>query len=81
VALFFKAIRFLYPDYELWRDFPYEYEKDRLAIDIINGGPRLRAWVDDTNAEPGDLDAMAGPEEEEWLEERKASLRYSDQRG
>ena len=25
-ALAFKAIRRLYPDYDLWRDFPYEYE-------------------------------------------------------
>ena len=37
-ALAFKAIRELYPAYPLWRDFPYEYEFDRLAIDVINGG-------------------------------------------
>src|SRR5687768_11921252 len=36
-ALAFKAIRRLYPDYLLWRDFPYEYVLDRLAIDVING--------------------------------------------
>ena len=28
------------PDYPLWRDFPYEYESTRLAIDLINGGRR-----------------------------------------
>src|SRR3546814_7756910 len=43
-ALAFKAIRTLYPDYPLWRDFPYEYVLDKLAIDVINGGPGLRAW-------------------------------------
>ena len=43
-ALAFKAIRRLYPDYPIWRDFPYEYEFDRLAIDVINGGPALRDW-------------------------------------
>ena len=46
-ALAFKAIRRLYPDYPLWRDFPYEYEHGKLAIDVINGGPLLREWVDD----------------------------------
>jgi uncharacterized protein YbbC (DUF1343 family) len=46
LALAFKAIRNLYPDYRLWRDFEYEYEKDRLAIDLINGGTALREWVD-----------------------------------
>src|SRR4028119_2256486 len=38
-ALAFKAIRRLHPDYPLWRDFPYEYEFGKLAIDVINGGP------------------------------------------
>ena len=49
-ALAFKAIRRLHPDYDLWRDFPYEYEFDKLAIDVINGSPLLREWVDDANA-------------------------------
>src|SRR5215210_3044340 len=53
-ALAFKAIRRLYPDYDLWRDFPYEYELDKLAIDVINGGPSLREWVDDSAATPAD---------------------------
>ncbi|MGC2223208.1 MAG: hypothetical protein WA624_13000 [Methylocella sp.] len=43
-ALAFKAIRRLYPDYPLWRDFAYEYEQGKLAIDVINGGPLLRDW-------------------------------------
>ena len=46
-ALAFKAIRALYPDYPLWRDFPYEYEHGKLAIDVINGSELLRQWVDD----------------------------------
>ena len=65
-ALAFKAIRNLRPDYELWRDFPYEYVFDKLAIDVINGGPALREWVDDANAAPGDLDALASADEEAW---------------
>lgn len=75
-ALGFKAIRTLRPHYELWRDFPYEYEFDKLAIDVINGGTELREWVDDPAAAPGDLDAIARPDEEAWGEERQAVLLY-----
>ncbi|MDX9994885.1 MAG: DUF1343 domain-containing protein [Rhodocyclaceae bacterium] len=69
MALAFKAIRRLRPDYPLWRDFPYEYERDRLAIDLINGSPLLREWVDDPAAQPGDLDALALADEGCWREE------------
>jgi uncharacterized protein YbbC (DUF1343 family) len=75
-ALAFKAIRNLHPDYPLWRDFPYEYEFDKLAIDVINGGPALREWVDDSAAKPGDLDAVAEPDERAWAEERRDLLLY-----
>ena len=75
-ALGFKAIRRLYPDYDLWRDFPYEYEIGKLAIDVINGGPKLREWVDDPAATPADLDAITIPDEQAWAEERKPYLIY-----
>jgi len=75
-ALAFKAIRNLYPDYPLWRDFPYEYELGKLAIDVINGSPLLREWVDDTTATAEDLDALAIPDEQSWLAERKPYLLY-----
>jgi uncharacterized protein YbbC (DUF1343 family) len=75
-ALAFKAIRRLYPDYPLWRDFPYEYELDKLAIDVINGSPLLREWVDNPSATPADLDALTVPDEQAWLTERKPYLRY-----
>jgi len=75
-ALAFKAIRRLHPGYDLWRDFPYEYEFGKLAIDVINGGPGLREWVDGEAAAPGDLDALARPDEAAWLEERRPFLLY-----
>jgi uncharacterized protein YbbC (DUF1343 family) len=71
VALAFKALRKLRPDYMLWRDFPYEYERDRLAIDLINGGTLLREWVDDPAATPVDLDVLVKADEEAWREERE----------
>lgn len=75
-ALAFKAIRKLAPDYPLWRDFPYEYVFDRLAIDVINGGPALREWVDDPAAAPGDLDALAGADEAAWRGAVASHLMY-----
>ncbi|WP_324742928.1 DUF1343 domain-containing protein [Tsuneonella sp. CC-YZS046] len=75
-ALAFKTIRRLYPDYPIWRDFPYEYEFERLAIDVINGGPALREWVDDTAAQPGDLDRIAGADEARWRDEIASLLLY-----
>jgi uncharacterized protein YbbC (DUF1343 family) len=76
MALAFKAIRELQPDYPLWRDFAYEYVTDRLAIDVINGGPLLREWVDDPAATPADLDALSKPDEAAWEDERRAFLLY-----
>lgn len=77
-ALAFKAIRNLYPDYPIWRgtDFKYEYTNDVLAIDVINGGPALRLWVDDPAATPMELDALARVDEEKWEEERRRFLLY-----
>ena len=62
-------------DYELWRDFPYEYEK-RLPIDVINGGDWLRAWVDDPDAGPEELESRVRPDEAAWLAEREPLLLY-----
>jgi uncharacterized protein YbbC (DUF1343 family) len=76
IALAFKALRALHPDYELWRDFTYEYEPGRLAIDVINGSELLRQWVDDPDCTPGDLDALALRDEASWREERETVLLY-----
>jgi uncharacterized protein YbbC (DUF1343 family) len=75
-ALAFKALRQLRPDYELWREFPYEYERERPAIDLINGSELLRQWVDDANGTPADLEALASADEAAWQEERRAMLLY-----
>jgi uncharacterized protein YbbC (DUF1343 family) len=75
-ALAFKAIRTLFPDYELWRDFPYEYAFGKLPIDVINGSPLLREWVDDERSVASDLDQIASVDEQGWIEERRPYLRY-----
>lgn len=76
MALAFKGIRQLHADYPLWRDFPYEYEYSRLAIDLINGGPALRLWVDDAQASPRDLEDAVAADEAQWAEEREPYLLY-----
>ncbi len=75
-ALAFKAVRNLYPKYDLWRDFPYEYEFGKLPIDVINGSPLLREWVDDTASTADDLDRITKPDEEAWLKMRQPYLLY-----
>jgi uncharacterized protein YbbC (DUF1343 family) len=75
-ALAFKAIRRLHPDYPLWRDFAYEYEHERLAIDLINGSPLLRAWVDDPASTPVQLDAPTHSDESAWAAARREFLLY-----
>jgi uncharacterized protein YbbC (DUF1343 family) len=76
VALVLKSLREIEPGYPLWRNFDYEYELGRQAIDVISGGPALREWVDDRGAEPADLDALAAADEAAWLQERRAHLLY-----
>ena len=76
MALAFKALRRLQPNYALWRDFPYEYETDRLAIDLINGGELLRQWVDDPEAMPAELEALAAADEAAWIAGRETVMLY-----
>jgi uncharacterized protein YbbC (DUF1343 family) len=78
MALAFKALRQINPDYELWRDFPYEYEFERRAIDLINGGELLRHWVDDDNATPADLESFAVRDEQQWRDGCAQLLAYPD---
>lgn len=75
-AMAFKALRRQSPDYPLWRDFAYEYETDRLAIDLINGSELLREWVDNPAATPADLEALAQPDEAAWAKTREPYLLY-----
>jgi len=76
MAVAFKALRTLRPDYPLWRDFAYEYEFDRLAIDVLNGSALLREWVDDPAGEIGDLEQIALADESAWRDQRESVRLY-----
>ena len=75
-ALALKAIGTLYGGYELWRDFPYEYEDEKLAFDVINGGPGLREWIENPSANANDLEALAAPDERAWRDTVQDHLLY-----
>ncbi|MDI6827853.1 MAG: DUF1343 domain-containing protein [Armatimonadota bacterium] len=75
-ALALKAIRLEYPDYKIWHNLPYEYETERLAIDLLSGGTFLREWVDNPSATIGDFEARLRPDEQAWAEIRKPYLLY-----
>jgi uncharacterized protein YbbC (DUF1343 family) len=76
ISALFKSLRAVQPDFELWRNFYYEYEPNRRPIDVIHGGPSLREWVDDPNATIADWDQALRVDEESWLEERRPFLIY-----
>jgi len=75
-ALFFKALRHEYPDYPIYRNFHYEYVTDRLAFDVINGGPELRDWIETPTASTKDLDRKLKADELSWEKESKKYFLY-----
>jgi len=42
-----KAIRDLYPKQSLWKSPPYEYEAEKMPIDILAGNDRLRTALEE----------------------------------
>jgi uncharacterized protein YbbC (DUF1343 family) len=59
-----------------WQDAPYEYEYDKLAIDLINGTEDIRKWVEAN----GELDQLLEIENrglEQYLSRRDGALIYS----
>jgi uncharacterized protein YbbC (DUF1343 family) len=78
ISALFKALRTVHPEFEIWNDFHYEYEPlHRRPIDVINGGPSLREWVDDSEATIGDWDRILRIDEQQWTAERRPFLLYA----
>lgn len=75
-ALMLKAIRKLYPDYSIYRNFEYEYTKNILAFDVINGGPKLRNWIEDENSGLKQLETALNKDEKSWIKKRRPFLLY-----
>jgi uncharacterized protein YbbC (DUF1343 family) len=77
ISAMLKSLRAVQPDFPVWHDFHYEYEPTtRRPIDVINGGPSLREWVDDPHGSIADWDRILRVDEEEWIAERHSFLLY-----
>lgn len=71
IALMLKCIRELHPQYNIWRDFSYEYTVGQKAIDVITGGTHFRQWVDSASSKPKDLEKILKKDEIAWLKKSK----------
>lgn len=68
VASILKTIRSLYPDLPLWTTPPYEYEYERVPIDVITGGRRFREWVEDPHTDWEPFMREITQDETQWQE-------------
>ena len=75
-ALILKSIRSVHPDMEIWRQPPYEYEKELMPIDMLSGNSVLRNWVDDPDGKITDLEDLLISDEQDWARKREPFLLY-----
>ncbi|MFV1966534.1 MAG: exo-beta-N-acetylmuramidase NamZ domain-containing protein [Pirellulaceae bacterium] len=60
------CIRTLYPDDFQWLDPPYEYENERMPIDILSGSSELRRNLEAGRTSPEDVERLAQVDETSW---------------
>lgn len=60
----------------MWKQPPYEYELEKLPIDILSGNDFLRKWVEDKSAKYKDLDEYLLKDEKAWAKSSKPYLLY-----
>jgi uncharacterized protein YbbC (DUF1343 family) len=65
----------LHPDAFRWKQPPYEYEAERLPIDVIAGGPWVREWAEGRHPWP-DLDEKQRSDAARFEAERREYLLY-----
>lgn len=63
------------PDQPIWRDPPYEYEHDKMPIDILAGSPMLRHQIEQQTP-LAEIVASWRPGETEFADIRKPYLLY-----
>lgn len=76
VILFLKAVRKLYPEYDMWSHHDYEYVSDSLPFDIINGGTTVRDWIENSDAQAPDLENILLEHENIWKQSIRDVLLY-----
>ena len=70
-----RGIAALFSGEFAWKQPPYEYEHDRLPIDVIAGGPWVREWAEGSHAWP-DFDAREKADVARFAAERREWLLY-----
>ncbi len=76
ISLFLKAFHNVHPTITWKLDPPYEYEFEKLPIDIISGSEKLKNWVEDSNPSIKEWNESLTEEELNWEKERKDFLIY-----
>jgi len=71
-----QECRELYPDHFSWRQPPYEYERERMPIDIILGDRRVRTALEQHQDLPA-LEASWQPELTQFRESAQRFLLYT----
>lgn len=76
VNLYFKAVHMVHPEFQIWRQPPYEYEANLMPIDILSGHDQLRKWVENPRPAVAEWDQSLAHDEHEWSTARKPYLLY-----
>ncbi len=80
IVAMLRGVREVHPELPLWTGPPYEYEYDRVPIDVICGGPSVREFVDgdhsDTAAAWREFSERCRQDEARWRELTEAFYIY-----
>lgn len=71
------CVRSLYPDHFAWLPPPYEYEQERMPIDILSGSEPLREAIDAGRTSPANVLQLAELDHEDWLQRSSRSHLYA----
>ena len=75
IAAILREFHLEAPDQYAWRPPPYEYEHDKMPIDILAGSPAFREAIE-RHDDPRDLAATWAPAEKAFAALRRAFLLY-----
>ncbi len=70
-----SAVRALYPESFAWRDPPYEYEFEKLPIEILSGGQEIPSQIE-SGASPAEIRASWQDDVDRFLSQRAPYLLY-----
>ena len=76
ISLFLKCFHLVHPEFTWKKAPPYEYEYEKLPIDILSGGEELRKWIETPRSTVREWDEYLTSEETLWEKERKPFLIY-----